>query len=94
MPSPTLSYLTLWPDSEDQPAISTLNAADGWVTSNMAIVPNVNGKTDAYARGVTQLILDISAYFAPYYLAATAQNIKRLVRFLSKTSNPTASATA
>src|SRR5215471_16620676 len=29
-----------------------------------------------------------------FYLAATAQNIKRLVRFLSKTSNPTASATA
>ena len=29
-----------------------------------------------------------------FYLAATAQNIKRLVRFLSKTSNPTAAATA
>jgi hypothetical protein len=55
----------LWPDSEDQPVVSTLNAADGWITSNMAIVPNVNGKIDAYADGLTQLILDISSYFAP-----------------------------
>ena len=31
----------------------------------MAIVPNINGKTDAYASGSTQLILDISSYFAP-----------------------------
>jgi probable HAF family extracellular repeat protein len=65
VPSPNLSYLTLWPDGQNQPVVSTLNAADGWVTSNMAIVPNVNGKIDAYASGVTQLILDISSYFAP-----------------------------
>ena len=65
VPSPTLSYLTLWPDSQNQPVVSTLNAADGWITSNMAIVPNVNGKIDAYAAGLTQLILDISSYFAP-----------------------------
>jgi uncharacterized repeat protein (TIGR03803 family) len=65
VPSPNLSYLTLWPDSQDQPVVSTLNAADGWITSNMAIVPNLNGKIDAYAAGMTQLILDISSYFAP-----------------------------
>ena len=65
VPSPSLSYLTLWPDSEDRPVVSTLNAADGWIASNMAILPNVNGKIDAYAAGITQLILDISAYFAP-----------------------------
>jgi hypothetical protein len=65
VPSPNLSYLTLWPDTLGQPVVSTLNAADGWITSNMAIVPNVNGKIDAYASGITQLILDISAYFAP-----------------------------
>ena len=65
VPSGNLSYLTLWPDSQDQPVVSTLNAADGLVTSNMAIVPSVNGKIDAYAAGLTQLILDISSYFAP-----------------------------
>jgi uncharacterized repeat protein (TIGR03803 family) len=65
VPSGRLGYLTLWPDSEGQPGVSTLNAADGLVTSNMAIVPNVNGKIDAYAAGLTQLILDISSFFAP-----------------------------
>jgi hypothetical protein len=64
VPPGSMPYLTLWPDSEGQPQVSTLNAADGSVTSNMAIVPNVNGKIDAYAKGLTQLILDISSYFA------------------------------
>jgi hypothetical protein len=65
VPSGVLGYLTLWPDSEPQPGVSTLNASDGAITSNMAIVPNINGKTDAYANGTTQLILDIFSYFAP-----------------------------
>jgi len=65
LPSPKLDYLTLWPDSEAQPVVSTLNAYDGAVTSNMAIVPNVDGSTDAWAQGTMQLILDISSYFAP-----------------------------
>ena len=66
VPNHRLGYLTLWPDSETQPLASTLNAYDGFVTSNMAIVPNINGSTDAFAGdGSTQLILDISGYFAP-----------------------------
>ena len=35
------------------------------ITSNLAIVPNTDGSTDAYASDPTQLILDISSYFAP-----------------------------
>ena len=65
VPVGSLGYLTLWPDGENQPLVSTLNAIDGAITSNMAIVPNINGKTDAFASGITQLILDISSYFAP-----------------------------
>ena len=66
IPSGTMGYLTLWPDSEQQmPIVSTLNAYDGFTTSNMAIVPNLNGSIDAYAAGLTQLILDISGSFAP-----------------------------
>jgi hypothetical protein len=65
VPSGYLGYLTLWPDSENRPVVSTLNALDGWITSNMAIVPSVNGKIDAYAAGLTQMILDLSSYFAP-----------------------------
>jgi hypothetical protein len=65
VPVGSLGFLTLWPDGESQPVVSTLNAADGAITSNMAIVPTNNGKIDAYANGLTQLILDISSYFAP-----------------------------
>ena len=65
VPSGVLGYLTLWPDGQGRPLVSTLNAIDGAITSNMAIVPTTNGKVDAYASGITQLILDISSYFAP-----------------------------
>ena len=65
VPTGALGYLTLWPDGTDQPVVSTLNAFDGALTNNMAIVPTNNGKVDAFANGITQLILDISSYFAP-----------------------------
>ncbi len=65
VPSGPLGYLTLWPDGTKQPLVATLNAIDGAVTSNMAIVPTNNGSIDAYASNLTQLILDISSYFAP-----------------------------
>jgi len=65
IPTGSLGYLTLWADGDPQPTASTLNAVDGAVTSNMAIVGNQDGKTDAYAYGTTQLLMDISSYFAP-----------------------------
>ena len=65
VPPGSMPYLTLWPDGQQQPTVSTLNAYDGFITSNMAIVPTNNGSIDAYAAGRTQLILDISGYFAP-----------------------------
>jgi hypothetical protein len=65
LPVHNLGFLTLWPDGQTQPTVSTLNAPDGAITSNMAIVPTSNGSIDAYASQETQLILDISSYFAP-----------------------------
>ena len=65
LPVGGLGYLTLWPDGQPQPAVSTLNAPDGITASNMAVLPVQDGRIDAYASGITQLILDISAYFAP-----------------------------
>ena len=65
VPWGSLGYLTLWPDGRRQPGVSTLNAIDGAVTSNMALVPTDNGMIDGYATNLTQLILDISGYFAP-----------------------------
>jgi hypothetical protein len=65
VPQGALGYLTLWADGASQPVVSTLNAVDGSITNNMAIVPTTNGKVDAFASGTTQLILDLNNYFAP-----------------------------
>jgi hypothetical protein len=65
VPQGALGYLTLWPQGAAQPSVSTLNASDGMVTSNMAIVPTTNGSISAFASNPTHLVLDISAYFAP-----------------------------
>jgi hypothetical protein len=65
VPQVTLGYLTLWPDGGTQPVVSTLNSYDGAVTSNMTIVPTSNGKVDAYSTDFTNLILDLSSFFAP-----------------------------
>jgi YVTN family beta-propeller protein len=65
VPQGSLGYLTLWPNGEQQPIVSTLNAPDGAIASNMAIVPTINGSIEAFALNLTQLILDISSYFAP-----------------------------
>ena len=65
VPTGPLGYLTLWPDGQPRPLASTLNALDGAISSNMALVPTSNGYIDAYASGLTQLVLDISSYFAP-----------------------------
>ena len=65
VPSGLLGYLKLWPDGINEPNASTLNSWDGAITSNMAVVPAGNGgKIDADAAGLTNLILDISSYFA------------------------------
>jgi hypothetical protein len=55
----------LWPDAEDKPVVATLNALDGAITSNMAIVSTLNGFIDAYATSPTDLVVDIFGYLAP-----------------------------
>jgi len=65
LPRAGLAYLTLWPDGQQQPVVSTLNAWDGSTTSNMAIVPTSNGDIDTFAVDPTDLLLDLFGYFAP-----------------------------
>ncbi len=65
VPPGALGFLTLWPQSQVQPTVSTLNALDAAITSNLAIVPTVNGSISAFASNPTHLILDIFGYFAP-----------------------------
>jgi hypothetical protein len=66
VPKGPLGYLTLWPAAAAQPFVSTLNAGDGAITSNAAIVPGgINGAISAYATNATDLVLDVNGYFAP-----------------------------
>ncbi len=66
VPQQSLGFLSLWPTGSTQPLVSTLNADDEAITSNMAIVPlGTAGFVSAYASGLTHLILDVSGYFAP-----------------------------
>jgi len=66
VPSPGFYFLSLYPNGlAERPLVSTLNAIDGMITSNMAIVPTLNGSIDAFAMGTTNMVLDLSGYFAP-----------------------------
>ncbi len=65
VPTGPVRFLALWPSGSAQPEVSTLNASDGSITSNMAIVPTNNGAIDSYSPDPTQLLLDLSGYFAP-----------------------------
>jgi hypothetical protein len=65
VPPGSLDFLTLWPQGATQPLVSTLNAGDGAITSNLAIVPTTNGSVSAFVPQASHLVLDISGFFAP-----------------------------
>ena len=60
-----LGYLTLWPQGQSQPTVSTLNALDGAVSSNLAVVPTSSRSVSAFVSNATRLVLDMFGYFAP-----------------------------
>jgi hypothetical protein len=66
VPSTGLGYLTLYPSGQGMPIVSTLNAIDGAITSNAAILPTgTAGGIRAFVTDRTHLILDTTGYFAP-----------------------------
>ncbi|MDQ6676879.1 MAG: hypothetical protein M3Z09_06245 [Acidobacteriota bacterium] len=65
VPAGPLGYLTLWPQGTSRPIVSTLNAIDGAITGNMAIVQTSNGFVSALATDRTHIVLDLFGYFAP-----------------------------
>jgi beta-glucanase (GH16 family) len=65
VPLDSLGYLTMWPQGEPQPLASTLNAPDGAITSNMAIVPTTDGSIAIFPSDPAQLVIDIFGFFAP-----------------------------
>jgi hypothetical protein len=65
VPPGPLGFLTMWAQGQPRPLAATLNAGDGAVTSNMAIIPTNNGSVSAFALNPTHLVLDFFGYFAP-----------------------------
>ena len=65
VPPSFLGFMTMWPQGQTQPLASTLNAYDGAVTNNMAIVPTTTGSISVFPSSPTHLVLDIFGYFAP-----------------------------
>jgi hypothetical protein len=63
VPSGPLGFLTLRPQGLTQRVVSTLNAVDGAITSNMAVVPTTNELISAFASNPTHLIIDVIGYF-------------------------------
>jgi hypothetical protein len=65
IPQGPLGYLTVWPNGQSQPFVSTLNAPTGAVTANAAIVPaGTGGAIQLFATNNTDMAIDINGYFA------------------------------
>jgi hypothetical protein len=66
IPAGFLGYLSVWPDGESQPLVSTLNAVTGAVTANAAIVPaGTDGAIELFVTNNADMAIDINGYFAP-----------------------------
>lgn len=60
-----MPFLTIFPTGQSRPNVSTLNAFEGQTATNSAIVPSgPGGAIDIFAYRHTQVVLEISGYFA------------------------------
>jgi hypothetical protein len=65
LPISNLSYLTIWPDGQVQPTVSTLNSANGQIVANAALVPaGEQGAVDVFVTDQTNLLIDVVGYFS------------------------------
>ncbi|MBL8230542.1 MAG: hypothetical protein JNL98_18775 [Bryobacterales bacterium] len=59
-----MPFLTLWPTGQGRPNASSLNAFEGQIVTNSAIIPaGANGAIDVYAFRRTHVVLEVSGYF-------------------------------
>ncbi len=71
VPRGALNYLTLWPSGQSMPTVSTLNALNGLITSNAAIVPlGADGSLNIFANGSADVIVDLNGFFSPEFEVA------------------------
>jgi hypothetical protein len=62
----SLTYLTAYPAGEAVPIASTVNAVTGGAVGSGAIVPaGTGGAISVYVSNNTDLLIDVSGYFAP-----------------------------
>jgi hypothetical protein len=60
-----MPFLTAYPTGQPRPNASILNAFQGQVVSNSALVPaGVNGAIDIFAFRRTHVVVEVSGYFA------------------------------
>jgi hypothetical protein len=59
-----LPFITAYPTGQARPNASILNAFQGQIVSNSAIIPaGANGSIDVYAYTRTDVVVDVSGYF-------------------------------
>jgi glyceraldehyde-3-phosphate dehydrogenase/erythrose-4-phosphate dehydrogenase len=64
VPSGYLGYLTLWPTGDAQPVVSTLNALEGQLVANAALVPaGTGGAVNVFVTNATHVVIDTNGYF-------------------------------
>lgn len=72
VPPGYLGYITAWAAGQPRPATSLSNSWNGRVVANSAIVPaGANGAISVFASDDTELVLDITGFFAPAGSAPT-----------------------
>lgn len=73
VPPGPLQFLSLYPTGTTRPFVSTLNAFQGQIVANAAIVPaGANGSVDVYVSNTTDVVMDINGFFAPLGSAVDA----------------------
>ena len=64
VPAGSLAFLTVYPAGQPRPLVSTLNAFQGQITANAAIVPTgTNGGIRIFATDPTHVVVDVNGYF-------------------------------
>lgn len=59
-----MPFLTLWPTGQGRPNASILNAFEGQIATNFAIIPaGANGSIDLFAYRRTHVVLELNGYF-------------------------------
>jgi hypothetical protein len=66
VPPGSLGFITAYPTGATRPLAATLNAVQGFIVGNAAVVPaGTNGSIDIFASDPTEIVIDINGYYAP-----------------------------